>query len=74
MVIQTFTVDPSGLDSILTTDGDIAIRAAGVVTRLGVGTANQLLGVSGGLPAWEDRPSTTYIPLGMDITGAPFTP
>lgn len=40
------------LRSILTTNGDIFTRTAGAIARLGVGAANQLLGVSGGLPAW----------------------
>lgn len=40
------------LRSILTTDGDIFIRAAGAIARLGIGTEGQVLTVSGGLPAW----------------------
>jgi len=39
--------------AILTSDGDIIIRtAAGVVTRLAIGTEGQALMVSGGQPAW----------------------
>lgn len=40
------------LRSVLTTNGDIPYRAAGVWSRLGVGSATQLLGVSAGLPAY----------------------
>lgn len=53
------------LRSILTTNGDMFIRAAGVVARLGVGSATQILGVSAGLPAWQDQ---SYIDHG-NLTG-----
>lgn len=49
------------LRSILTTNGDMFIRAAGVVARLAVGSANQVLGVTAGLPAWQAQ---TYIDHG----------
>lgn len=49
------------LRSILTTNGDIFTRTAGAVARLAVGSANQLLGVSGGLPAWLAQ---TYVDHG----------
>ena len=49
------------LRSILTTNGDIFTRTAGAVARLGVGSANQLLGVSGGLPGWLAQ---TYVDHG----------
>lgn len=46
-------VATSGYTDPLTTNGDILIRAGGVTTRLGIGTAGQVLTVSGGLlPAW----------------------
>jgi len=38
----------------LTTDGDILIRSGGSTTRLGIGTAGQVLTVSGGLPSWQN--------------------
>lgn len=45
------------LRSILTTDGDLYTRIAGVIARLGIGTAGQVLGVSAGLPAWITNPA-----------------
>lgn len=39
----------------LTTNGDIVIRSGGTTTRLAIGSANQVLTVSGGLPAWVDN-------------------
>lgn len=52
-------------EAILTTNGDVIIRAGGAPARLAVGSANQLLGVSGGLPAWQ---SQSYIDHGA-LTG-----
>ncbi len=40
------------LRSILTNNGDMFYRAAGVVTRLPIGTAGQVLTVVGGVPTW----------------------
>lgn len=40
------------LKRMLTTAGDIAVNIAGTVSRLAIGTAGQVLGVSGGAPAW----------------------
>lgn len=40
------------LRSILTTDGDLYTRTAGVIARLGVGSNTNILSVVGGLPAW----------------------
>lgn len=40
------------LRSILTTDADLFTRSGGVITRLGIGSADQLLKVVGGVPAW----------------------
>lgn len=37
---------------LLTTNGDLIYRNAGVPARLGIGTVGQVLTVSGGLPAW----------------------
>lgn len=53
---RTALTDPT------TTNGDIIIRAAGVLARLAVGSSGQVLGVSGGLPAWVSAltdPTTT---------------
>jgi hypothetical protein len=40
------------LKRMLTTAGDIAVNIAGTVSRLAVGSAGQVLGVSGGTPTW----------------------
>lgn len=40
------------LRSILTTDGDIFVRASSAVTRLGVGSEGEILTVVSGAPAW----------------------
>jgi hypothetical protein len=55
-------------DSLLTTTGDI-IYASGVSTpaRLGIGSTGQLLGVSGGVPAWGGT-WTTWSPTVAGIT------
>jgi hypothetical protein len=49
-------------DSLLTTTGDI-IYASGANTpaRLGIGSTNQVLKVSGGLPAWGAAPAPTFV-------------
>jgi hypothetical protein len=49
-------------DSLLTTTGDI-IYASGTSTpaRLGIGSTNQVLKVSGGLPAWGAAPAPTFV-------------
>jgi hypothetical protein len=44
------------LRNILTTNGDIFAQVAGVVARVGIGTAGQVLTVVGGLPVWADPP------------------
>lgn len=51
----------TGLASLLTTNGDLLTRTAGVPARLGVGTEAHVLTVTSGAPAWaaigvpEDR-------------------
>lgn len=45
--------------STLTTNGDLYTRTAGAVTRLGVGSAGDVLTVVAGLPAWQ-APAATY--------------
>lgn len=40
------------LRSILTTNGDLFTRAAGAVSRLGIGSTGDVLTVSGGAPTW----------------------
>lgn len=62
---KTVTVGEDEIDGILLgppaelpmdpTEGDLLIRGADVLAWLGVGTTGQILGSSGGLPAWEDH-------------------
>lgn len=54
----------------LTTEGDIVIRSGGTTTRLGIGTAGQVLAVTGGLPAWEDNVATVSV---NDLTDTAIT-
>ena len=44
------------LRSILTTNGDLFIRSAGVIARLGIGSEDQVLTVVSGAPAWSTVP------------------
>ena len=46
--------DKSDYADPLTTNGDIVIRSGGATTRLPIGSADQVLTVSSGLPSWED--------------------
>jgi len=57
-------------DSLLTTTGDI-IYASGANTpaRLGIGTTNQVLKVSGGLPAWGAAPTPTFVGCSLYKSG-----
>lgn len=48
-------------DTLLTTNGDLIYRAAGAPSRLGIGSAGQVLTVSAGLPSWA-TPSTNASP------------
>ena len=50
----------------LTTYGDIVIRSAGSTTRLGIGSAGQVLTVVGGLPAWADTANAGTLNIGAD--------
>lgn len=50
----------------LTTNGDVLIRAAGSTTRLGVGSAGQVLTVSGGLPSWQDTANAGSLAIAAD--------
>ena len=54
----------------LTTEGDMVIRSGGTTTRLGIGTAGQVLAVTGGLPAWEDNVATVSV---NDLTDTAIT-
>lgn len=49
------------LRSVLTANGDLPIRAAGDWSRLAVGAATRILGVTAGLPAWQAQ---TYVDHG----------
>jgi hypothetical protein len=51
--VPTWQNATSGFADPMTTSGDIIIRnGSNVTTRLGIGSANQVLTVSGGVPAW----------------------
>ena len=55
--------------SIVTTTGDLFIASSGgVAGRLGIGSANDILQVSGGLPAWVAR-SSLGLDHGADLAG-----
>ncbi len=56
-------------DSLLTTTGDI-IYASGVSTpaRLGIGSTDQVLKVSGGVPTWGAAPAASHI--GVRVKGS----
>jgi hypothetical protein len=47
------------LRSILSANGDLFTRIAGEIDRLAIGTAGQVLGVVGGLPAWITNPASS---------------
>lgn len=55
--------DPSNaMTSVLTTTGDMVYASsANAPTRLSIGSANNLLTVSGGIPAWTASPSVTTL-------------
>jgi hypothetical protein len=49
---QTAWVETTGLNDPTTTTGDMIYHASTGTTRLGIGTSNQVLTVTGGLPTW----------------------
>jgi hypothetical protein len=60
------TITLTGADeftSPLTTDGDLFIQAGGSDSRLGIGSDNQILTVTSGVPSWEDAAVTFSSPL-----------
>lgn len=59
------------LESVLTTNGDLFIRAAGAIARLGIGTDDQVLTVVSGAPAWADAAGggSLELPAELDVTG-----
>ncbi|MBL7997932.1 MAG: hypothetical protein JNL32_04760 [Candidatus Kapabacteria bacterium] len=62
-VIERFreSIIRAGMKIALGSDatGDVYYRnSAGLLTRLGIGSSGQVLGVSGGLPAWQAPPSS----------------
>lgn len=64
---MTGTFDGNNFAGGAVATGDLLYGAsAGSITELTIGTAGQILVVSGGLPAWV---STTTMPLGGDVTG-----
>lgn len=56
------------LRTILNADGDLLTRIAGNLVPLAIGSANQLLRVVGGAPAWATISPT--VTLGTDLSGA----
>lgn len=71
----TITIDEQGRITAatenpepLTTDGDILIRFGGNSTRLGIGTAGQVLQVVDGYPSWTDQSSGGTV-TSVDISG-----
>jgi hypothetical protein len=62
------------LRSILTTNGDLFVRAAGAVSRLGVGSNGQVLTVSSGAPAWAAPATQTGSAWSVLTNGDPVTP
>ena len=62
------------LRSILTTNGDLFTRIAGVIARLGIGSAGQVLTVSGGLPAWATQAPSSASAWSVLSNGDPVTP
>lgn len=60
--------DVANIDGLLTTTGDTYYAsAAGTPARLGVGSTDQVLKVSGGLPVWGAVPTTTPTYVGASL-------
>ncbi len=56
---SSFALDDAVIhNSLLTATGDIIYRSSSAPTRLGIGTAGQVLTVSGGVPVWADNAAT----------------
>ena len=56
---SSFALDNAVIhNNLLTTTGDIIYRSSTAPTRLGIGTAGQVLTVSGGVPVWADNQAT----------------
>lgn len=55
------------LRSILTDNGDLFTRAAGLVSRIGIGTSLQVLRAVAGAPTWQTI--SPVLTLGTDLTG-----
>jgi hypothetical protein len=61
----------SGLQNVLTTEGDLLYRGASAETRLGIGSAGQVLKVNSGAtaPEWGTISTAPSGPAGGDFTG-----
>lgn len=59
-------IQASGYADPLTTDGDIVIRSGGATTRLGIGSAGQVLTVVGGIPSWQDTANAGSLSIAAD--------
>lgn len=66
MAASVFPVPFSGIqETKLTTTGDtLYASAANTAARLGVGSTNQVLGVTGGVPAWQASSKSTLTTTG----------
>jgi len=62
------------LRSILTTNGDLFVRLAGVIARLGVGSEGDVLTVTAGLPAWAPASASGGSAWSVLSNGDPVTP
>jgi len=61
-------VQSSGMTNPMTTTGDTIYSSSGTTpARLGIGSANQALGVSGGIPAWQASSKSTLTTTGDTI-------
>jgi len=58
--------------SPLTTNGDLLTYNASNNTRLGIGTAGQVLTVVSGLPTWQSPTNYTTLPSAITVGASPF--
>ncbi len=61
------------LKRMLTTAGDIAVNVAGTVSRFAIGTAGQVLGVSGGAISWVTPTVYGYTGVRQTVQHGPVT-
>jgi hypothetical protein len=68
--IDTLDTSNSGKidSSILTTEGDLFVRGVAAIERLGVGSEEQVLTVTSGVPAWETPPDVSAL-IAAEVPG-----